>query len=89
MKKVDFSKIMVEMIDGKKAPVDLQHGENGLANQIYIQAREIKWRDLGRRMYYAEGEVELNDEEAKYVLDAVQGWSLVMREAIEAALSQK
>ena len=86
--KVDFSKIMVEMIDGKKVPVDLQHGENGLANQIYMQAREIKWRDLGRRMYYAEGEIELNDEEAKYVLDAVQGWSLVMRDAIEKQLKE-
>lgn len=86
MKKVDFSKIMVEMIDGTKAPVDFQHGENGLANQIYMQAREIKWRDLGRKMYYAEGEVDLTDEEVKHVLDAVSGWSLVMREAVEAAL---
>ena len=50
MKKVDFSQIEVEMIDGKMAKADLQHGENGLGNQIYMQARELKWKDLGRKI---------------------------------------
>ena len=62
MKKVDFSQIEVEMIDGKMAKADLQHGENGLGNQIYMQARELKWKDLGRKIYYANGEVEINDD---------------------------
>lgn len=86
MVKVDFSKIELEMIDGSKKTVDFQHGENGLANQIYMGAREIKWRDLGRKLYYADGEVELTDEEVAYIKQHVGGWSVVARTAIEQAL---
>ena len=89
MVKVDFSKIELEMIDGSKKTVDFQHGENGLANQIYMGAREIKWRDLGRRLYYAEGEIELNDEEVVYIKQHVQGWVLVAREAVMAAIGRE
>ena len=87
-KKVDFSQIEVEMIDGKMAKADLQHGENGLPNQIYMQAREIKWKDFGKRLYYAEGEVELNDEEIKYILDFIKPWSLVLQEGIKRMLDK-
>lgn len=86
MVKVDFSKIDLEMIDGSKKTVDFQHGENGLANQIYMGAREIKWRDLGRKLYYADGEVELTDEEVAYIKQHVEGWSVVAREAVCAAI---
>ena len=89
MVKVDFSKIELEMIDGNKKTVDFQHGENGLANQIYMGAREIKWRDLGRRLYYAEGEIELNDEEVAYIKQHVQNWVLVAREAVMAAIGRE
>ena len=88
MVKVDFSKIELEMIDGSKKTVDFQHGENGLANQIYMGAREIKWRDLGRKLYYAEGDVELTDEEVAYVKQHVASWSVVAREAVCTALSR-
>ena len=87
MAKVNFSKIELEMIDGSKKIADFQHGENGLANQIYMGAREIKWRDFGRKLYYAEGEVELTDEEVAYVKQYVAGWSVVAREAVCAALA--
>ena len=86
MIKVDFSKIELEMIDGSKTTVDLQHGENGLANQIYMQAREIKWKELGLKLYHAEGEVELKDEEVGYIKNHVQAWSCVAREGVERAL---
>lgn len=89
MRKVDFSKIELEMIDGTTQRADFQHGENGIANQIYMQAREIKWKDFGKKLYYAEGEIELTDEEAKYVLNFVQEWSCVAREGIERALKDK
>ena len=88
MKKVDFSKIELEMIDGKMCEADFQHGENGLPNQVYMQAREIKWKELGVKMYHAKGEVELTDEEAKYILDFIRrtAWSIVAIEAIERAM---
>ena len=86
MKKVDFSKIELEMIDGSKNAVDFQHGESGIANQIYMQAREIKWKELGWRIYHAEGPIELTDEECEYIRRFVQPWSVVAREGIENAL---
>ena len=89
MVKVDFSKIQVETIDGSMQKIDMQHGENGLANQIYMGAREIKWRDFGRKLYYAEGEVELTDEEVAYVRTQVSSWSVVFIQAIERALAGK
>lgn len=89
MKKVDFSQIEVEMIDGKMAKADLQHGENGLGNQIYMQARELKWKDLGRKIYYAEGEVEISEEEEKHILDFIKPWSLVLQEGIKRAFENK
>ena len=32
MKKVDFSKIEIVLIDGTKMKTDFQHGENGIGN---------------------------------------------------------
>lgn len=86
MTKVDFSKIELEMIDGDKTLVDFQHGENGLPNQIYMQAREIKWKEFGSRLYHADGEVELTDEEVEYIRNHIKTWSLVARQGIEEAL---
>jgi hypothetical protein len=86
MVKVNFAKIELEMIDGSKKTVDFQHGENGLANQIYMGAKEIKWRDFGRKLYYAEGKVELTDEEVAYIKQHVGGWGVVAREAVCAAI---
>ena len=86
MKKVDFSQIEVEMIDGKMAKADLQHGENGLGNQLYMQGRDIRECELGRKIYFAEGEIEITDDEAKIVCEAVKGWSYVARTAIEKML---
>lgn len=86
MAKVDFSKIKLEMIDGDKTLVDFQHGENGLPNQIYMQAREIKWKEFGSRLYHADGEVELTDEEVEYIRNHIKMWSLVARQGIEEAL---
>ena len=91
MKKVDFSKIEIVLIDGAMREADFQHGENGLPNQVYMQAREIRWKELGVKMYHAKGEVELTDEEAKYILDFIRrtAWSIVAIEAIERAMKNE
>ena len=86
MKKVDLSKIEFKRVDDTTDVIDLQHGENGLPNQIYMAAREIKWKDFGHRLYHAEGKVELTDEEYIYLINFIQGWSVVMKEAITAAI---
>jgi len=83
MKKVDFSKVTMEDIKGEPMPGDFHEV---LGNQLYMQGRDIRECELGRKIYFAEGEIELTDDEAKIVREAVKGWSYVARTAIEKML---
>ena len=83
MKKVDFSKVTMEDIHGNPMPGDF-HEVLGI--QLYMQGRDIRECELGRKIYFAEGEIELTDDEAKIVREAVKGWSYVARTAIEKML---
>ena len=83
MKKIDFTKIEVQDIEGHTLKVDIT---KNLGNQLYMQGRDIKECELGRKIYFAEGEIELTDDEAKIVREAVKGWSYVARTAIEKML---
>jgi hypothetical protein len=82
MKKVDFSKITIKDIEGNDVQADFQ---KQLGNQLYMQGRNIEECELGRRIYHAEGEVELSDDECRMVANATQGYSYVARIAIGAA----
>lgn len=88
MKKVDFSKIEIVLIDGTKMKTDFQHGENGIGNQLYMTGRDIEACELGKKIYFAEGEVELSEKEVQIVTQAIQGWSYVARTAIEEAMKE-
>ena len=83
MKKVDFKKVQMEDIHGK--PMDGDFHEV-LGNQLYMQGRDIKECELGRKIFFAEGDIEITDDEAKIVRDAVKGWSYIARTAIENML---
>ena len=83
MKKVDFSKVTMEDIKGEPMPGDFHEV---LGNQLYMQGRDIRECELGRKIYFAEGEIELTDDEAKIVREAVKGWSYVARTAIQKML---
>lgn len=86
MKKVDFSKIEIVLIDGTKMKTDFQHGENGIGNQLYMTGRDIEACELGKKIYFANGEVELSDKEVQIVTQAIQGWSYTLRTAIIEAM---
>ena len=73
----------MEDIHGNPMPGDFHEV---LGNQLYMQGRDIRECELGRKIYFAEGEIELNDDEAKIVREAVKGWSYVARTAIEKML---
>lgn len=89
MKKVDFSKIEIVLIDGTKKKTDFQHGENGLGNQLYMTGRDIEACELGKKIFYADGEVELSDKDIQIITQAVAGWSYVGRTAIIDAMKDK
>lgn len=88
MKKVDFSKIEIVLIDGTKMKTDFQHGENGIGNQLYMTGRDIEACELGKKIYFAKGEVELSDKEVQIVTQAIQGWSYMVRTAIIEAMKE-
>lgn len=83
MKKVDFRKVHLEDIKGNPVPGDFHEV---LGNQLYMQGRDIKECELGRKIFFADGEVELSDEDVKTVNNAVQGWSYVAKTAIQKML---
>jgi hypothetical protein len=51
-----------------------------------MQGRDIHECALSRKIYFAEGEIELTEDEAKTVREAVKGWSYIARTAIEKML---
>ena len=83
MKKVNLREVQLEDIHGNPMPGDFHEV---LGNQLYMQGRDIRECELGRKIYFAEGEIELTDDEAKTVREAVKGWSYVARTAIEKML---
>lgn len=85
MKKVDFSKIVLKDIEGRDVVADFS---KQLGNQLYMQGRNIEECELGKKIYFVDGEVEMSEQECATVKQAVQGYSYVAREAICAALSR-
>ena len=78
--KVNFKKIIIKDIEGREVEADFQ---KQLGNQLYMQGRNIEECELGKRIYFAEGDVELTDKEAAIVKQAVAGYSYIARTAIE------
>jgi hypothetical protein len=83
MKKVNLREVQLEDIHGNPMPGDFHEV---LGNQLYMQGRDIKECELGRKIYFAEGEIELSENETKTVKEAVKGWSYIARTAIEKML---
>lgn len=82
---VNFTKISIKDIEGKEQMADFSQQ---LGNQLYMTGHNIEECELGKRIYFAKGEVELNDKEAQIVTNAIQGWSYVARMAIDAAMKK-
>ena len=83
MKKVNLREVQLEDIHGNPMPGDFHEV---LGNQLYMQGRDIRECELGRKIYFAEGEIELSENEAKTIEEAVKGWSYIARTAIEKML---
>ena len=85
MKQVNFREIVIEDIRGEKVKADFQEV---LGNQLYMQGADIKECELGRKIFFAEGDIELSDEEVKTVINAVQSWRYVAKTAIINAIEK-
>jgi hypothetical protein len=83
MVKVDFAKVPIENIEGVVIEMSFRQQ---IGNQLYMTGRNIEECELGKRIYFAEGDVELTDKEAAIVTQAIAGYSYVARIAIENAM---
>lgn len=86
MVKVDFSKIIIKDIEGREVEADFKMQ---LSNLLYMQGRNIEECELGKRIYFAQGDVELSEKECAIVRNAVQGYSYIARSAIENQLKKE
>ena len=78
--KVDFTKIQLKNIEGG---IDTADFSKQLGNQLYMAGKDIEECELGKRIYFSEGEIDLNEKEAGIVKQAIAPWGYVARKAIE------
>ena len=86
MTKINFKKIIIRDIEGREQEADFS---KQLGNQLYMQGHDIEECELGKRIYFAGGEVELTAEECAIVKKAIEPYSYVARQAIEQAINGK
>lgn len=77
--KINFSKIMIEDIEGNEIAVDVS---KELGNMMYLNAQDIAVADLGREIYHKK-EVELNEVQAKQVRGYVEkGFKAILKRVL-------
>lgn len=81
--KVNFAEIVLKDIEGNEVKADFQ---KQLGNQLYMQGRNIEECELGKKIYFAEGSIEISEKESEIVKNAVRGYSYIARTAIIDAM---
>lgn len=82
-RKINFKEIAVKDINGNEQKVDVSQL---LGNQLYMEGQNIEECELGKKIYFAEGEIELTEAEANIVKGFTQRYSYIIRTAIEDML---
>lgn len=84
--KVNFANIKIKDIEGNEITLDVQ---KQIGNQLYMQGQNIVECELGKRIYYADGEVELTAEECAIIGRFTAGYSYIIRTAIAEAMKNQ
>lgn len=84
--KIDFSNLTVQWnLEGEPQHVDIR---KSLGNHIHQQTGDLAEDELAKRIYFADGPIELTDEEAKTVTTYVKrNYVVPVWQAIERATS--
>lgn len=82
-RKINFKEIAVKDINGNEQKVDVSQL---LGNQLYMEGQNIEECELGKKIYFAEGEIELTDAEANIVKGFTQRYAYIIRSAINDQL---
>lgn len=83
MKKINFTALPVQDIEGNMQRVNIA---KHIGNQLYMQGMDIEECELGKTIYYSDGEIELDEKQAKSVLRISSGYPYLSRHAIETIL---
>ncbi len=83
MTKVNFKQIVLKDIEGNDVVADFS---KQIGNQLYMQGQNIEECELGKHIYFADGEVEINEKDVDAVKRIIAGYSYVAREAICEAM---
>ena len=79
-KKINFRQIPVKNIEGQEQTVSLS---DLLGNQLYMNGQNIEECELGKKIYFAEGEIELDEKEVDIVVQFTQTlYSYIIRTAL-------
>lgn len=82
-KKINFKALEVEDIEGNMQRLDIA---KALGNMLYMQGQNVEECDLGRKIYYSEGEIELDENQVRSVLRIAASYPYLSRHAIETIL---
>lgn len=85
MKKVNFTAIEVENIDGTKGHLNIKRD---FANALYAQGKTLDVVELARKIWHSETEVEINKDEEKILEEYIPQFyqALIVKEAILNAI---
>ena len=85
MTKLGFSKVEMPTIDGGKVIADFKQQ---LGNQLYMTGNDIEACELGKRIYFSDGEMELSEKEESIIKDMTATWSYIARTTLENLLDK-
>lgn len=83
MKKIDFTKIEIRDIEDKTQTVSVT---KDLGNTLYMRGADIVACQTGKKIYYSEGPIQLNDDEVNAVKGMLDVYPYIIKEGIVAAL---
>lgn len=82
LKKVDFTKITVENIEGGREKIDFS---KQLGNAIYNQSKDLGEVELAREIY-KNGTVELTEEQCKMILGYTSNYPYIIQKGFKEVL---
>lgn len=85
MTKIDFSKVEMPTIDGGKVIADFKQQ---LGNQLYMTGNDIEACELGKRIYFSDGEIELSEKEVSIIKNMTATWSYIARTTLANLLDK-
>ena len=84
--KVDFEKIPFHDIEGREQVLNVK---KDIGNALYMQGETIEVCKLGETIYFADGEIDIDDKEADIIKVFAKRYPYVAASAIENAITPK